>query len=158
MESKAKRITRNYCQQINSTPQIIFPLLCPERETEWLDGWDYTMVYSKTGIAEDGAVFTTSQDGEEDTVWIITNHDKENYVVEFARVTPKSRASTLKIKLNRKDAKSSFVDITYSYTSLSHEGNEFINGFSEEEFLKIMNFWEKSMNHFLETGKKLKKK
>lgn len=157
MNFKAKRITRNYCQTINSTSDEIFPLLCPEREKEWLDGWDYKMIYSESGIAEEGAVFSTSENGEENTIWIITNHDKENYVVEFARVTTNSKASTLKIRVNQKDSKSSYVDITYTYTSLGEQGNKFIEDYVEKTFLKIMVFWEKSMNYFLETGNKLLK-
>lgn len=37
----------------------VFPLLCPVREREWLQGWDATMVCSESGVAEPGCVFTT---------------------------------------------------------------------------------------------------
>lgn len=41
----AKRITRTYGQTINASPEQVFPLICPVRETEWLDGWRYRMIY-----------------------------------------------------------------------------------------------------------------
>ena len=99
MKTMYKRVKRNYCQTINATPEIIFPLLCPVREAEWLDGWDYKMIYSETGLAEEGAVFTTPYKNEEDTIWMITKYEKNNYKVDFARVTPNSRTSILKIKV-----------------------------------------------------------
>jgi hypothetical protein len=157
MEFIAKRITRNYCQTINSTPDKIFPLICPVREAEWLEDWDCKMVYSKTGYAEEGAVFTTPYDGEDDTIWIITIRDPIKYKVEFVRVTPSSRVSILNVNIREKDIKSSYVDITYTYTSITCEGNKFIDEYTEEVFLKMVKHWENSVNYFLETGKKLSK-
>ena len=74
---KSKRVSRSYCQTINAKPEIVFPLLCPVREAEWLDGWKYNLIYSETGFAEKGCIFSTPHKEEEDTIWIITEHDKE---------------------------------------------------------------------------------
>lgn len=157
MESNfiAKRITRNYCQTIFSTPDKIFPLICPVLEAQWLDDWDYKMIYSETGFAEDGAVFTTSNEGEEDTVWIVTEHDKIDNKVEFIRITPASRVSKLTVHIKEKDHNSSYVDITYTYTAYTAEGNRFIDDYTEKVFLKMVKHWEDSINYFLETGRKL---
>lgn len=154
---KAKRITRTYCQTINTTPEKVFPLLCPVREAEWLDGWNYTLIYTQSGLVEEGAVFSTPQEGEEDTIWIVTKHDPEKHVVEFARFTHKSKTCVLRIEVRLKDENSSYVDISYMFTGISPEGNDFIDNFTEEMFLKAVTFWEKSMNCFLESGDRLKK-
>lgn len=150
-----KRITRSYRQTINATPEVIFPLLCPEREKEWLDGWDYTMIYSDSGLAEEGAVFSTSSQAEENTIWITTKHDKVNHEVEFTRCTPASRVCIQKIAVLPKDEKSSYVDISYTITAIFAGGNKFIESYTEEIFMNLMIFWEKSMNYFIETGKML---
>ena len=42
----ARRIIHTYRQTIDATPEKVFPLLCPVREAEWLDGWQYAMIYS----------------------------------------------------------------------------------------------------------------
>ena len=157
MEFKAKRISRHYRQIINAGSDVILPLLCPDRETEWLDGWEYRMIYSESGRTELGAIFSTSREGEEDTVWILTKHDLKAHEVDFARVTPNSRTCILNIAVKAKDANSSYVDITYTYTGISDHGNAFIDNYTEEMFLGMATFWEKSMNYFLETGKKLRK-
>jgi hypothetical protein len=154
---KAKRLIRTYRQTINATPEKVFPLLCPVREAEWLDGWQYRMIYSESGLVEEGAVFSTPYEGEDDTVWIVTEHDSKTYEVEFARVTPKSRTCILKIAVKSKDENSSYVDVSYTYTGITFVGNDFIDHFTEEAFLGAVTFWEKSMNYFLETGERLKK-
>jgi len=126
-------------------------------EAEWLDGWQYDMIYSDSGLVEAGAVFSTPYEGEEDTVWIVTKHDPKNLEIVFARFTPNSRTCVLKIAVKPKDDDSSYVDVSYTYTGITQAGNEFIDKFSEDAFLEAVTFWEKSMNYFLETGQRLKK-
>src|SRR5512132_2448318 len=93
----AKRITRTYRQTIDAPPDVVFPLLCPVREAEWLDGWQYRMIWSRSNLVEEGAVFSTPGDGEADTVWIVTRHDAARRAVEFTRFTPASRVCVLQL-------------------------------------------------------------
>ncbi len=151
----AKRTIRTYRQTINATPEKVFPLICPVREAEWLDGWQHSMIYSESGLVEEGAVFSTPHDGEVDTVWIVTKHNPGKRQVEFVRFTHASRICVLRIAVSPKTENSSFVDISYTYTATAPEGNAFIEGLTEEAFLKAVVFWEESMNYFLATGKKL---
>lgn len=157
MEFRPKRITRKYRQTINATPEKVFPLLCPVREAEWLDGWRYKMIYSESGLVEEGVVFSTPGEGEADTIWVVTKHDPEIDVVEFVRFTPNAKTCVLKVAVKPKNINCSFVDIAYSYTGITDAGNIFIENFTEEAFLEAVTFWEKSMNHFLKTGEKLKR-
>ncbi len=154
---KAKRITRSYRQTINAPPDVVFPLLCPVREAEWLDGWEYEMIHSESGLAEEGCVFSTPGDGEADTTWVISRHDKEKQLVEFVRFTPDSRTCVLKIAVTPRGETGSNVDISYNYTGVSAAGNTWIDNFTEDSFLNAVKFWEISMNQFLGTGKRLKK-
>lgn len=151
----ARRITRTYRQTINAPSESVFPLICPVREAEWLDGWQYAMIYSASGLIEEGAVFSTPHAGEGDTVWIVTKHDPKEREIEFTRFTPDSRICVLKIAVRPGAERKSFVDIAYTYTATTPAGNGFIDRLTEEVFLAAVVFWEKSMNHFLETGEKL---
>jgi hypothetical protein len=152
---KAKHVTRSYEQTINGDPARIFDLLCPTREAEWLDGWDYTLLYSESGFAEEGCIFLSRQEGEKDTIWMITKRDVQNRKIEFVRTTPESRIARLTIVVVEKTATASTVKITYVITALCEAGNEFLEAFTTENFEAGMRFWEASMNHYLETGKKL---
>ena len=135
-----KRLTRRYTQTIDAAPERVFPLLCPVREAEWLDGWRYTMIRSESGLAEAGAVFTPPR-----------------HIVEFVRFTHQSRVCVLRIAVRPSGERRSLVDVAYTYTSVTPAGNGFIDAATEESFLGAVTFWERSMNHWLATGRRLMK-
>ena len=153
----AKQVTRSYIQQIDYPPDAVFPLLCPVREAEWLDGWDYELIYSASGYAEKGCVFVSRHVGEPDTIWLITEHDSENYRVEFARVTPESRVAKVEIGLRENVDGTTSADISYVVTALNEEGNRFVECYTEGGFREGMQWWERSMNHYLKSGEKLRR-
>lgn len=153
----SRRVTRSYRQTINGDPETVFPLLCPVREVEWLDGWQHQMIYSESGLAEKGAIFSTPSDVEADTVWVITRHDAAAKSIQFVRFTPDSRVCVLDIAVRPKGVERSYVDISYTFTGVTKAGNAFVDGYTEETFLDAVTFWEKSMNHFLLTGERLQK-
>lgn len=152
---KSKRIKRTYTQKINSTPEKIFPLLCPQREKDWLDGWNYEMIYSESGLAEDGAVFKTKHEGDVDTLWVVTRHDRENFIVEFVRMTWETLVTKISLQLEAISEDMTNIHVEYVFTSITEKGNEFIEGNSARQFLEMMKWWEKSLNYYLETGSKL---
>jgi len=152
---EAKRTTRTYRQTINTEPPKVHALICPVKEAEWLDGWDYELIFSTSGFAEEGCVFISKNEGEQDTIWMITKRDDEHFVTEFARITPESKAALLSVRISDAGNNTSQVDITYIFTALSEAGNKFIENFTKENFEKDMAFWEATMNHYLETGKAL---
>jgi hypothetical protein len=151
----AQRVTRAFAQTIEAPPAMVFPLLCPVREADWLDGWQFTMIASASGLVEPGAVFSTPHEGEPDTVWIVTRHDPVERLVEFARFTPGSRVCVLRIQVAPAGPERSRVDIVYTYTSIGEAGNGFIERFTEASFHDAMTCWERSMNHWLKTGARL---
>jgi hypothetical protein len=156
-EFEARRAVKSYRQTIDKPPDVVFPLLCPVREAEWLEGWQHKMIYSVSGLVEEGAVFSTANAGEEITVWVVTKHDPTRRLVEFTRFTPASRTCVLKIGVEPFGSERSHVDITYTYTSIAPQGNQFLSAWSDESFLEAVTFWERSMNHFLRTGGKLRR-
>jgi hypothetical protein len=149
------RVTRTYIQQLVAEPAAVFPLLCPVREAEWIDGWDPSLVVSHSGVAEPDCVFTTSA-GTADAIWYITRHEPENAFVEMIRITPGVTACRLTIQL-RAVAAGSEATITYSHTSLGAAGDELVASFTEEFYRKFMRDWESRLNHHLRHGSLLRK-
>ncbi|MBC8277561.1 MAG: SRPBCC family protein [FCB group bacterium] len=154
----AQRVIRSYRQKINAPAAEVFPLICPVREAEWLDGWDYRMIYSESGVAEEGCIFTSRHTGDEfDTIWMIIRHDPIEKTVEFTRITPGSRTAKLTVKIADIGDGKSRVEIEYVFTALNERGNTFlITELTKEKFRADMKFWEDSMNHWLKTGERLK--
>jgi hypothetical protein len=61
--------------RVPAPPAAVFPLLCPVREHDWIDGWAATVVHSVSGVAETGCVFTTA-----DLVWVVHAHVPPRHV------------------------------------------------------------------------------
>jgi hypothetical protein len=135
---KAKRVTRNCVQTIKAAPSEVHALICPVKEAEWLDGWDYDLIFSQSGFAEAGCVFISRSEGEKETIWLITKRDDRNYETEFARITPESRVACLKVRIEDGGKHISRMHIAYTFTALTEEGNQFIDNFTEENFVKDM--------------------
>ena len=149
------RVTKTYRQTNYGTPEEIFPLLCPVREADWLDGWQYSMIYSESGVAEQDCVFSTPHHGENDTIWFVTEYDPANYRIGFVRTTPGESFVNMHIALSAIDETSTAADITYQYTALNDAQQRFINTELDAVFHENMLWWEKSINHYLQTGEKL---
>ena len=157
--SYGNRVERTYTQTIQATPERVFTLLCPVLEAEWLDGWSYEMIHSETGVAEDGCVFRTGSGDDPETVWMVTRHSREEGVVEFVRVTTGLMATRLRIDLEPAPGDATSVRIRYTHTPTAAAGSAFIEAhYSPEEFERSMLWWERSMNHFVTTGGKLRRK
>ena len=84
---KPNSVKRTYTQSINSSPDKVFPLLCPVREKEWVQGWDPELIITKSGFAENDSIFVTKH-GDEKNYWIITRYDPVNYEIEMHIVNP----------------------------------------------------------------------
>jgi hypothetical protein len=151
------RITRTYTQHIDAPPGDVFPLICPVREAEWLDGWTYEWIHSVSGFAELGCVFRTQPLAEPETIWIITQHDPAAGLIEFVRVTAGFVATRLEVRVEPADG-ASLVHITYDFSPTSEAGVRLVNERqSPEAFRASMEWWERSMNHFIRTGTTLRR-
>ena len=151
----AKRVTRSYRLTINAKPEKVHSLICPVKEAEWLDGWGYDLIYSESGFAEEGCIFTSKSEGEANTMWIITKRDNNEFETDFIRITPGSRIAYLTTMIKSAGDKKSHVFVSYRFTAITEAGNTFIDNFTENHFITDMKFWQDTMNYYLETGKPL---
>ncbi|MEL7122012.1 MAG: hypothetical protein AAFO07_21370 [Bacteroidota bacterium] len=156
MNFTGKQKTLTYTQLNNAKPEEVFPLLCPVREKDWLDGWNYQMVHSKSGLIEQDCVFTTPHHGDQVTVWQVTQYDIENMKIEFLRVSPAEHVVKINISLAPNPEGNTIVNISYQFTALNEAQNELIENELEREFKNNMEWWEKAINYYLEFGKMLK--
>ena len=145
-----QRASHTYVQKLVGSPAEVFPLLCPVREAEWLDGWDPVGVWSRSGVAEPDCVFTTKA-SPHDAIWYVTRHEPGVGFVEMLKITPGVTVCRLTIQLTGA-APGCEAQITYTHTSLGPAGDLFVAGFTAEFYLRFMREWETRMNHFLATG------
>lgn len=153
MNFQGKRVTHEYTQTNVAPPETVFPLLCPVREADWVPGWHYRLIYSQSGIAELGCVFTTPNDDGSETIWQVTEYDPAAFTIAFAWVNPGLVAAQIRIRLEPKSSNETIARIHYTYTGLSDQGNREVQRYDAAWFQRKMQSWERAINHYLHTGK-----
>lgn len=149
-----KRVSHSYTQKLDAVPTKVFPLLCPVREADWLDGWDPVWVASDSGVAERDCVFVTAA-GSAEAVWYITRHEPDGAFVEMIKITPGVTATRLEIQLAA-TAAGTDATITYTHTSLGPQGDRFVDSQTADAYAQFMQSWEHRLNHYLRHGKVLR--
>ena len=147
----AERVVREHVQTSVATPERVFPLLCPVREGEWVPGWQYRVVYSQSGVAESGCVFTTPGDTDAEAIWVVTEYQPPRRI-DFVWVQPGLVAARLRFELEPAEGKTR-LRARYEYTGLSAAGNAAIESYTPAWFETKMRRFEAALNHYLDTGK-----
>lgn len=153
-EFRGKRIALRQTMNIAANPGAVFPLLCPERERDWIDGWSYEMIYSESGFAELGCVFKTNLPDEGEAYWIMTKHipPKE---AEYIRFIPGLMIINLSFTLREQD-NATVIEMAHNSTGLSEQGNEVIAKKKPADYKQRFQYIESALNHFVLTGSLLK--
>lgn len=153
MNFQSKRVTHEYIQTNNAPPEKVFPLLCPVREADWVPGWQYRLIYSQSGVAELGCVFTTPNDDGSETIWLVTEYDPARFRIAFAWVNPELVLAQINISLEVRSSNETTAHIRYTYTGLSEPGNREVERYDGAWFQHKMQSWETAINHYLRIGK-----
>lgn len=157
MESKdftARRHTVIYDQTLNSTPGKIFPLLCPNREYEWIETWKCDIVFSNSGFAELDCVFNTDFPGDVKETWMVDKYERDKNI-QFIRF---SDIRVMRYSISLTDNKNGSTSATWelTITSLNSAGNQYLENFSDPEFKNKIKNLERMLNHYLTTGEMLR--
>lgn len=137
--------------RLGSDPATVFPLLCPVRESDWIETWRCEMVHSESGRAELDCVFKTAfpSDGPED-VWVISRHEPP-LRIEFVRTNP-LRVMRYAITLRPLAGGETEATWTQVVTGLGAEGDRFVRSMDDAAFTARMAALERMLNHYLGTG------
>ena len=155
MTSANTRVEKKYAMSVPGSPEVVFPLLCPVREYEWLPYWKGKMVYSISGKAERGCVFTTEFPGKGQAIWMITRYDPPE-TITFAVFLPHSHIWTLNISAKTSRIGECDLIWQHTFTAVNPEGKAFLDQYDDEKHRILMSRIERCLIHFLRTGQMLK--
>jgi hypothetical protein len=147
------KCVKNHVMKIDASPEIIFPLLCPVRESEWIAGWSCEMIHSESGRAELGCVFKTDREPENEAYWIMTRCNPPSEA-EYIRFVTGKMFVVLNFKLSEADD-GTMIDVAYSFTGVTEEGALFIETKVPQYIDLAIKHLEMALNHFVRTGEKL---
>ncbi len=144
----ANHIERAHTIELRGPREEIFPLFSPLGEKQWVPGWDPTMHYPPTGESTEGAVFTTSQGGEPDTIWSIVEYEPRDFRVKYLRVTPGSRVAVVEVQCDAAPEGTTRVRVAYTFTALSEEGNKYLADFTEPYYRDYIESWRAAIERY----------
>lgn len=94
----APRFERSRVMRLDAEPAAVFPLLCPVREYDWIEGWSCELVHCPRGRASRDCVFATDFPGMGPETWICTRHDPPHQV-EYVRFAHEGAVTRLTLTL-----------------------------------------------------------
>jgi hypothetical protein len=141
---RAKRVVTNYGGELGAPPEAVFPLLCPVREYEWLDGWTCEMIYSVSGVAEENCIFKTPA---APSTWNVDTYEPPKRIA--FTVVSSEQVCRLSIHLERTPAGGTKLTWSRTFTGLNEAGNANIAFWSTDRDRDLM----RKLDHFLKTGR-----
>ena len=149
---KPNRVGHTYTQKIKAKPSLVFPLLCPNREIDWVNGWMPDEIISESALAEKDCIFTTTnQEGK--AYWVITVYEPEEYKMEIVKIVPDQFVTNIYIQIFETE-EGSELEVKYQITSLGKKGEKKVKEFTKSHYKEFMEAWERELNYFLITGHK----
>ncbi len=131
-EPKYKRKIQEFSENFETTPETIFPLLCPAREADWIPGWKTELIFTESGYAEDKCVFRTDKSNSAgEGLWTFTGF-KLNEYIEFVRFQ-RDVLRHCKIHLARNEDGTTTASWKIISTALSEKGNKLLDNISIKE-------------------------
>jgi hypothetical protein len=148
------RVRFVHSQRVSAAPQEVFPLLCPVRELDWVPGWDCRLVYSASGLAEDGCVFQTDRpaDGGLDT-WVVSRYEPP-LRISFVRSNA-LRVMHYDIRLVAAAEGGTTLEWEQVITALGDDGDRHVAALEEQDFVTMIAALERMLEHYLHTGEAL---
>ena len=131
-EPRYKRKIQEFSENFETTPETIFPLLCPAREADWIPGWKTELIFTKSGYAEDKCVFRTDKSNSAgEGLWTFTGF-KLNEFIEFVRFQ-RDVLRHCKIHLTQNEDGTTTASWKTISTALSEKGNKLLDNISTKE-------------------------
>jgi hypothetical protein len=140
---------------LDGPPERVFPLLCPVREYDWIDGWACEIVYAETGKAEPGGIFTTRSPDAGEEVWTISRYDPPR-AIEFVRVAAHVWVVTLAFALEPAGTARTTARVRHTYTALTGADALAVEKTTQQRQEAWARNLERLANHYLTTGQMLR--
>jgi len=148
----AQHFTRTQNIHLAAPPERVFPLFDPIGEKQWADGWEPETIYPTSGEVEEGMVFITGSHDEAQVIWTMLAFNAERWRISYLRVTPGSHVARIDIYCEDNLDETTRASISYTFTALTEQGNDYVARFTEEHYQEWMSSWETAINYYLRHG------
>ncbi len=151
--AQAVRRTYRFEAEIAAPPERAFPLACPIREKEWIEGWSAQVVCSSTGVAELGAIFRTRIAVGE--LWVTSRHEPEAFRVEYVIFAGRHAVLKFDVAFEPTASGASRLSIVRTYTGIDVLGRRRVLALDEDGVRRENEQIARQLDHFVRTGEML---
>lgn len=142
-----KRIVRIFETQLSALPEKVFPLLCPVKEYDWIPTWQCNLIYSKSGYAELGCVFSTDfGDTSGLEIWVVSAYEK-NRLIGFVK-TGAHISTRYTVSLSRRKSVST-ICWEQELTSIDSQGDLMLHSMTQTVYDKKMKHINELLDFYL---------
>lgn len=146
-----KRIVRTYNTPLSASTEKVFPLLCPVKEYDWIPTWQCNLIYSKSGYAELGCVFSTDfGDVSGIEIWVVYAYEK-NRQIGFVK-TGTHITTRYNVSLNRSKSGST-IQWEQELTSIDDQGDLMLDNMTQAVYDQKMKHINELLDFYLIHGK-----
>jgi hypothetical protein len=149
MTFQSTQWTRSGVINCKASVEEVFPLLCPKKEEEWIPGWECEVIWSRSGYNEEGAVFRTLKPYGTELYWITLEYDIRNRRGDFLLTAPRLYIVRFRIEIQEKAEGVLALTFTQVFTSISEEGNAFLDRYRGEDYQARLKALEGYLNQYL---------
>jgi hypothetical protein len=150
-----ERVSHVYEQHLQATPDRVLPLLTPLGERAWASRWEPDIRWEPPGGGAGTLFVTRHHTGRPDTLWLLDAWEPAAGHVHYVHVTPGSDVTEIDIRLRPAGKDRTVATVRYTWTALGEPGVALVRSKTPESYRRFMQEWERELNHYLTTGKKL---
>jgi len=162
INTAGRRILLNHQEEISAQPERIFTLLCPVAEYDWIENWGCGLVFTRSGVNEEGCIFTEKIMApflfgtDLSTTWVTDQHDPDSHLIRFVIFVMDTAVVRYTVRLSGLDHSRTRMDARFELTIMPGR----LPGLTDEEIrdrLKaVITLITGSLKHYCETGKMLR--
>ncbi len=155
---KSRRIFLTHTEEIHAPAGKVFPLLCPVAEYDWIENWDCRLVYSESGVNEEGCIFTEEIMGPVLTgtpttsTWLANAYDKKNRHIRFVIFVHDQAVIRYDVRLDEQEGSRTTAVMNFEITAVGDQ----VGSLSDEEIRArvkgIATSISGMLKHYCETG------
>ncbi len=149
-------VTRTHSFTVPLPKPNAFILFEPVGEKLWAEGWSPVFATPDDATLSDNTIFTrtVTHQGKpaQTSTWLVTRYDRPGGVIEYRAVVPGLRVSRITVRCRESRESETLVEVTYRHTSLSNEGDLFVQGMTEEHYRASIEEWNTAIRAYLARG------
>lgn len=138
----SEHISKSISYEIEYPPKDAMYLYTAEGEKYWLDKWNPT-IYSGNGYNSNDVFIDSGYDGNT-YIYTVIDFDTDNFEIRYSENIIGMTAGTLNIQFHPVEKTKTKVTLTYSLTSISKSGTDFVKEI-DTHFEEAMLSWKEAI-------------